>query len=58
MPVHRLGWDAKARVWFEWGVTLQAGRFVWTRIKDGGTGGGEQQSSAPLSLSHFQMPIA
>ena len=22
MPVHRLGWDAKRREWFEWGVTL------------------------------------
>ena len=57
MPVHRLGWDAKARAWFEWGVTCQAGRFVWTRIKDGGTEGGDQQSSAPLSISHLQMPI-
>ena len=57
MPVHRLGWDAKARAWFEWGVTCQAGRFVWTRIKDGGTGGGDQQSNASLSISHLQMPI-
>jgi SAM-dependent MidA family methyltransferase len=57
MPVHRLGWDARARVWFEWGVTFQAGRFVWSRIKDGGAGGGEQQSSAPFSLSHLQIPI-
>jgi SAM-dependent MidA family methyltransferase len=31
LPVHRLGWDAKRRVWFEWGVTLKGGRFVWTR---------------------------
>jgi SAM-dependent MidA family methyltransferase len=57
MPMHRLGWDAKARVWFEWGVTYQAGRFVWTRIEDGGTGGGDQQSSPSLSISHSQMPI-
>ena len=32
MPVRRLGWDAKRRAWFEWGVTLQAGRFAWTRL--------------------------
>ncbi len=32
MPVHRLGWDANSRVWFEWGVALQEDRFVWTRL--------------------------
>jgi SAM-dependent MidA family methyltransferase len=32
MPVHRLGWDAGRRVWFEWGVTIQEGRFVWERM--------------------------
>ncbi len=32
MPVHRIGWDAKARAWFEWGVASQAGRFVWIRL--------------------------
>ncbi len=35
MPVHRLGWDAKQRGWFEWGVTLRAGQFVWTRMAGG-----------------------
>jgi len=33
MPVHRLGWDARRRAWFEWGVTLEAERFVWARIE-------------------------
>ncbi len=32
MPVHRLGWDARERAWFEWGVTSQDERFVWTRL--------------------------
>lgn len=32
MPVHRLGWDAAAQAWFEWGVKLQGGRFVWERM--------------------------
>lgn len=33
MPVHRLGWDAKKQEWFEWGVTLEDGRFAWTKLK-------------------------
>jgi SAM-dependent MidA family methyltransferase len=32
MPAHRLGWDAKERMWYEWGVTSEGGRFVWTRM--------------------------
>ena len=57
MPVHRLGWDAKARIWFEWGVTCQADQFVWTRINDGGAVGGDPRSSASLSFAHLRMPI-
>jgi SAM-dependent MidA family methyltransferase len=32
MPVHRLGWDAGQRAWFEWGITVEDGRFAWTRM--------------------------
>ncbi|MCU0784086.1 MAG: SAM-dependent methyltransferase, partial [Verrucomicrobia bacterium] len=32
MPVHRLGWDAQRREWFEWGVALDRGKFVWVRL--------------------------
>jgi SAM-dependent MidA family methyltransferase len=32
MPVHRLGWDANRRGWFEWGVTAGEGGFAWTRL--------------------------
>lgn len=32
MPVHRLGWDAHRRVWFEWGVTWKDDRFLWARL--------------------------
>ena len=32
LPVHRLGWDARERTWFEWGVTFQKERFVWQRL--------------------------
>ena len=31
-PVHRLGWDAREKSWFEWAVTLTAGEFTWTRL--------------------------
>jgi SAM-dependent MidA family methyltransferase len=33
MPVHRLGWDAGARGWFEWGVAWNEQRFVWRRME-------------------------
>jgi len=32
MPVHRMGWDAKRREWFEWGVTVAAEGFSWAKI--------------------------
>jgi SAM-dependent MidA family methyltransferase len=32
MPVHRLGWDATRKVWFEWGVRFDAEKFVWEKI--------------------------
>lgn len=32
LPVLRLGWDAKMQTWFEWGVGLQSGTFVWRRM--------------------------
>jgi SAM-dependent MidA family methyltransferase len=31
MPVHRFGWDAARKEWFEWGVGLEAEEFVWAR---------------------------
>ena len=53
MPVHRLGWDAKERAWFEWGVTLRAGRFVWSRIPHGATGRSQHEPSAALRAFPF-----
>jgi SAM-dependent MidA family methyltransferase len=35
MPVHRLGWDAGSKSWFEWGVATQGDRFVWTKMPNG-----------------------
>ena len=31
-PVHRYGWDAKVKNWFEWNVMLDGEKFVWSRI--------------------------
>ncbi len=33
MPVRRFAWDAKANEWFEWGVALDKGKFIWTRLR-------------------------
>ena len=32
LPVHRLGWDARQRQWFEWGVAVEGEKFVWAKI--------------------------
>lgn len=33
-PVHRLGWDARAGRWFEWGVGVEGERLAWTRLPE------------------------
>jgi SAM-dependent MidA family methyltransferase len=33
LPVHRLGWDAAARAWFEWGVTVSDSGFAWAKMR-------------------------
>jgi len=35
-PVRRLGWDAKTKNWFEWGVALDGEGFIWTKIQKPG----------------------
>jgi SAM-dependent MidA family methyltransferase len=32
-PVHRFGWDAKNKKWFEWGVALENGKFIWAKME-------------------------
>jgi SAM-dependent MidA family methyltransferase len=32
MPVHRFGWDAANKEWFEWGVAVRAERVTWTKL--------------------------
>jgi SAM-dependent MidA family methyltransferase len=34
MPVHRHGWDAKNKRWFEWGVAIEGEKIVWARVRD------------------------
>jgi len=36
-PVHRFGWDAAKKQWFEWGVALRAQRFVWEPMAESTT---------------------
>ena len=33
MPVHRLGWDAQNKKWFEWGVAVDGEKFAWAKIQ-------------------------
>ena len=33
LPIHRLGWDAHRKEWFEWGVQSAGDNFVWGRME-------------------------
>jgi len=33
-PVHRYGWDAKNKKWFEWGVAVEGENFAWARMQN------------------------
>jgi SAM-dependent MidA family methyltransferase len=33
-PVHRFGWDAKNKKWFEWGVIAESEKFLWAKIQN------------------------
>ncbi len=33
-PVHRYGWDANGKKWFEWGVAVAGEKFVWAKIQN------------------------
>jgi len=34
LPVHRLGWDAQRKSWFEWGVSVLGNQFEWRRMQE------------------------
>jgi len=46
MPVHRFGWDAAAKNWFEWGVTVEREKFAWTKIQS-------PESDLPSAICHL-----
>lgn len=33
-PVHRVGWNAAEKKWFEWGVVMEGTAFGWRRMED------------------------
>ena len=35
-PVHRFGWDAKSKNWFEWGVVAEGEQFIWAKLENSG----------------------
>lgn len=60
-PVHRYGWDAKRKTWFEWGVAFENDRFIWVRMTDtlappNGERDGERGTFINLPSSIFHLP--
>jgi SAM-dependent MidA family methyltransferase len=51
MPVHRMGWDAGEKKWFEWGVTLEDGKFAWTRMMQSDLAVAEELVRLPHELT-------
>jgi SAM-dependent MidA family methyltransferase len=45
-PVHRHGWDAQAKQWFEWGVTTDGEKFSWAKIQ-------QPELDSPSSIFHL-----
>ena len=52
MPVHRFGWDARDRKWFEWGVALDGEKFVWARCSDSLAPRGRERVGASGAFGH------
>jgi SAM-dependent MidA family methyltransferase len=46
-PVHRFGWDAENKKWFEWGVAVARDALIWARI---------EKSERDLPSSIFHLP--
>jgi len=52
-PVHRLGWDAKKKKWFEWGVALDGEQFVWAKIQKSKVKSRKSEVDLPSSILHL-----
>jgi SAM-dependent MidA family methyltransferase len=50
MPVRRFGWDAAQKTWFEWGVTVDGEKFVWTKVVNAECGMRNAELNCPSSL--------
>jgi SAM-dependent MidA family methyltransferase len=48
MPVHRFGWDAQNKKWFEWGVAVDGEKFAWAKIQK--PEAGSQKPELPAEL--------
>jgi SAM-dependent MidA family methyltransferase len=53
MPVHRLGWDAAAKKWFEWGVALAGEKFVWAKKQKSEVRSQKSELNLPSVLRHL-----
>jgi SAM-dependent MidA family methyltransferase len=52
-PVHRFGWDANNKEWFEWGVAVDGEKFVWTKIKKSMAGSRPPEADLPSAIRHL-----
>lgn len=50
MPVHRYGWDAQDKKWFEWGVAPEGEKFVWAKIQRSDIRGQTWETYLPSSI--------
>jgi SAM-dependent MidA family methyltransferase len=58
-PIHRYGWDARAKNWFEWGVTLAGEKFIWSRLTrppSSDSGAASHESRATQPSASFNLP--
>ena len=53
MPVHRFGWDAQNKKWFEWGVAVDGEKFVWAKIRKSEVRGQKSGLNPPSVLCHL-----
>jgi SAM-dependent MidA family methyltransferase len=52
-PVHRFGWNARTRAWFEYGVSLEEDRLVWCRLPREAATGSVQLPEVPEPVKPF-----
>jgi SAM-dependent MidA family methyltransferase len=57
MPVHRYGWDAANKKWFEWGVAVEGDEFAWAKIRTSEAGNQKSEVSLPSSILHLPFSL-